>query len=236
MLKVLDTGKNSASKNMLLDEELLDNLKLNDEPILHFYDWEKKSATYGYFTKLNNFLNLKKAKELGLDLAKRPTGGGIIFHIWDFAFSFLMPSSHKNFSSNTLENYKIVNEIVLNSIKTFLHPKDHLKFVEEEKTFFKTCENFCMAKLTKFDVAIQNKKIIGASQRKKKNGLLHQGSISLCFPDEAFLKEIILDENVLKSILIHTHSLLGKVSQKKLELVRKELSMNLIQEFQKRFV
>nr|NGX36770.1 Octanoyltransferase LipM [Candidatus Anoxychlamydiales bacterium] len=57
MLKIIDTKKNSAKKNMSIDADLLDTLK---EPILHFYDWEQNSLTYGYFINIDKFIDLKK--------------------------------------------------------------------------------------------------------------------------------------------------------------------------------
>ncbi len=117
MLEIIDTGIDSAEKIMRFDGNLLENLDPNGKPILHFYRWAKPSATYGYFISPEKHLDLKKAEEKGLALARRPTGGGIVFHIWDLAFSFLMPSGHPAFSENTLENYRFVNEAVLAAMR-----------------------------------------------------------------------------------------------------------------------
>src|ERR1700693_5336560 len=101
--KILDTGTRSAEENMQIDARLLEELE--DTAILHFYDWESPSATYGYFLDPKDFIDLEHAKKRGLDLGRRSTGGGIVFHIWDMAFSVLVPSKASVFSENTLENY-----------------------------------------------------------------------------------------------------------------------------------
>ena len=46
MLEIIDTTKTSAYENMQIDRKLL---KTVSNPILHFYEWEKKSITYGVF-------------------------------------------------------------------------------------------------------------------------------------------------------------------------------------------
>src|SRR5580692_6228766 len=102
-MRVLDTGPASAEKNMQIDADLLESLA--EEPILHFYEWEKRSITYGYFVKPEELLHLENLKRHGIDHARRPTGGGIVFHLWDLAFSVLIPSSSPHFSQNSLENY-----------------------------------------------------------------------------------------------------------------------------------
>ena len=48
---ILDTGTQPAENNMLLDAELLKNLDQHTLPILHFYDWQGDSATYGHTTR-----------------------------------------------------------------------------------------------------------------------------------------------------------------------------------------
>ena len=113
MLQILNTGAHSAQENMALDEKLLFEMSPQSDPILHLYEWGAPSATYGYFIDPAKFLDLNKLRQLRVTLARRPTGGGIVFHIWDLAFSFLLPSLHPRFSLNTLENYRFVNESVL---------------------------------------------------------------------------------------------------------------------------
>jgi lipoate-protein ligase A len=84
---------------MELDRALLLDLEGERDPVLHLYDWETDAATYGHFIDPGNFLNIEGVKKNRLDLAKRPTGGGIVFHNCDLAFSVLMPASHPCFSS-----------------------------------------------------------------------------------------------------------------------------------------
>ena len=102
--EILDTGVASVEANMALDTALLADLGERTNPLIHFYDWENGSATYGVLVKPEQFLNLEAAKERGVTLARRPTGGGIVFHIWDLAFSVLVPANCLLFSKNTLEN------------------------------------------------------------------------------------------------------------------------------------
>ncbi len=172
MLEILDTGISTAEENMRFDEKLLENLAAEGNPILHLYSWARPSATYGYFIRPENHLDLKKAANHHLDLARRPTGGGIVFHIWDLAFSFLMPASCPQFSTGTLQNYQFVNKAVLEAVQERFSLTPEL-ISEDAPSLGPDCKNFCMAKPTQYDVVYKGMKIAGAAQRKRKQGYLH---------------------------------------------------------------
>jgi lipoate-protein ligase A len=219
MIKIIDTKVNSAKKNMQLDLDLLDSLK--DQAILHFYEFEKKSFTYGHFIDIKKFIDIDKLKDLDIDFAKRPTGGGIVFHIWDIAFSFLMPKNCKYFFLDPLKNYEFVNNLTLNALNEFLKEPYFLK--KEIKKDNLNSNSFCMAKPTKFDLIYNNKKILGAAQRRKKNGYLHQASICLVKPDINLLNEIILDKKVSLDILNSSFPIFENQIKKNKEKIKDNL-------------
>lgn len=205
---IIHTGQKSAEENMRFDAELLENAKDFFNPVLHFYEWKSPSATYGYFANPATLLFLDQIGPL--ELAKRPTGGGVIFHNWDFAFSILVPTSSALYSVNTLNNYALINAVVLSSIESFLGNSTSFYLTPQDgASLVKDCKHFCMANPTQYDVMLKNKKIAGAAQRKTKNGFLHQGSICLQLPDHNYLTQIIRSREVIESMYAHTLPLLG---------------------------
>src|SRR4029079_7573256 len=156
-------------------------------------EWETDSATYGYFTQPSQFLDLERAARKNLCLARRPTGGGMIFHVWDMAFSVVVGAHLSEYSINTLENYAFVNNAVLGAVQEFLQRANVLSLIEEDgEGLDRACQHFCMAKSTKYDVLWEGKKVAGSAQRKTKKGFLHQGSISLLLPPQEYLSDILL--------------------------------------------
>ena len=247
-MQVLETRNKSAQDIMSLDAKLLDQLKAQDKPILHFYDWQGPSLTYGYFITLDKYLDLKKLKDKGIEAARRPTGGGIIFHLWDLAFSFLMPAGHKDFFENPLENYRFVHQIVLKALKSLeiniqkilyslkekcqeklvlVPAKAELKLIEKAQSPLA----FCMARPSKYDLVFYNKKAAGAAQRKKKSGYLHQGSIALVMPDEKLLFELLKDPKLAQAII--EESFFFSDDMQNLEKMRAELRKLLLYQFEK---
>lgn len=210
--QVLDTGCKSAEENMQQDALLLETAHTFKQPILHLYEWEGASATYGYFNRPEQFLNTEVVERKGLKLARRPTGGGIIFHLWDMAFSVLMPSHRVEFSQNSLENYAFVNQAVLHAVEDFLGESLPLSLIKEDAEVLEaSCAHFCMARPTKYDVLLEGKKIVGSAQRKTNAGFLHQGSIALLLPEVKYLEGLFASNSaVQKAMFLYTYPLLGK--------------------------
>jgi lipoate-protein ligase A len=231
--KILDTGRDSAQENMAIDAKLLEEMKKDDPPILHLYEWEGDAATYGHFLDPKKFLDLDRATALGLSLARRPTGGGIIFHVSDLAFSVLVPANFPHYSTNTLDNYDFINSAVKRGVKNFLEDADGLDLLPEEPTpFDESSRHFCMAKPTIYDVMLGSRKIAGAAQRRGKQGYLHQGSISIALPKESFLSQVLLSGTQVKEAMeANTFSILGNEWTKDdLEEARAQLKQQLQQE------
>ena len=197
---------------MELDTKLLEELNpSSSRPILHLYDWEAPCATYGHFIDPTVHLSADVFTGDYLQLAKRPTGGGLIFHTTDWAFSVLVPASHKAYSVNILENYAYVNHLVIEAINRFMGCQATLSLLSHEPTAIdRHSGHFCMAKPTKYDVMLNGRKVGGGAQRRTKSGFLHQGTISLMMPSKDFLERTLLPgTGVYQAMVDHTCVLLN---------------------------
>lgn len=218
--KVFDTGKASAKENMAIDAGLLQSVAVS--PILHLYDWEEKSATFGHFAKPELLLNLWELEAGNVQIAKRPTGGGVLFHFTDFAFSVIIPKHHPFYSTNTLQNYRQINRVVEDAVRQMLG--DSLSLLEQEPIDQSPSKHFCMAKPTQYDVMLGGKKVAGAAQRRTKQGILHQGTIHLALPDWQELDPFIKDPAVLEAMRKYS---IGLVDRQDLSSAREEMKHTL---------
>jgi lipoate-protein ligase A len=191
-MQCIESGTLSAEAVMAKDAWLLDQLAEQARPLIHFYTWERPCLTYGYFIDPHQFLHIERITEEGMQMARRPTGGGMIFHLTDFAFSLLIPSHHPDFSLNTLENYRWVNQQVAEVIGRLtgksidLFPMTVNAEIESEQEAL-----FCMAKPTPYDLRMDGKKVGGAAQRRKRQGFLHQATLSLSPPPYSLLEKLL---------------------------------------------
>jgi lipoate---protein ligase len=230
--EILDTGIKTATENMEKDRQLLEEIEKLERPLLHLYSWQGDCATYGHFIRPEQLLQMEGVERRQLSLARRPTGGGIIFHVWDLAFSALVPATWHEYSLNTLDNYALINRKVIQAVEEFrgLRLEAHLLPLEPIP-LDAASQNFCMAKPTKYDVVTRDgRKIGGAAQRRTRGGFLHQATISLVQPPADYLEEVLQPQTrVVEAMRQNSFTLIeGSWSQRELDEARQEIKSLLI--------
>jgi lipoate-protein ligase A len=231
--QIIDSGDLSPAAIMAKDADLLSQLTPLSSPILHLYEWDRPCLTYGYFTCPADYLHLDTLERYGIEAVRRPTGGGIIFHLTDLAFSLLIPVHHPKFSLNTLDNYAFINQHVAQIVAHFaVQQKQPELLIKELNCLNSACQGFCMAKPTQYDLMREGKKVGGAAQRRTKQGLLHHASLSLTFPPENLLREVLRNHaQVLPAMQENSDYLLSsQVTQKELKEARRAIKQLLMSE------
>ena len=71
---LLESGVGSYAFNMALDEALLEAMPRLGKPVLRFYSWSERAASFGYFQKYAEIERLTLLRPL----VRRPTGGGLV--------------------------------------------------------------------------------------------------------------------------------------------------------------
>ncbi len=149
-IRILETGNNVGAWNMAVDEFLLYNCK---EPVLRIYGWSRPCISIGYFQSID-WVNYKKCNEENVDVVRRITGGGAVFHDMELTYSFVT----KNFPQSILKSYEEISEIIIHALK-------------------KLGIDARFSPLN--DVTVDEKKVCGNAQTRKNNTLLQHGTILL---------------------------------------------------------
>ncbi|MGD0818526.1 MAG: biotin/lipoate A/B protein ligase family protein [Methanomassiliicoccales archaeon] len=70
-----------ASMNMAIDEAIVEMLSFNEaSPTIRFYGWDPSAVSIGCFQNLEDEVDVDRCKELGIDIVRRRTGGGAVYH------------------------------------------------------------------------------------------------------------------------------------------------------------
>lgn len=105
--RLLRTGYHNCFYNMALDEALLESVSRGRSlPVLRFYGWEPWAVSVGYFQGLEDEVNLEACKARGIDVIRRITGGGAVFHHAELTYSIIMPDSHPLAGESIRESYR----------------------------------------------------------------------------------------------------------------------------------
>lgn len=229
--QILDSGALPAEENMALDAKLLEQLDPHGACFLRFYEWDRPSATFGYFLKPEQFFRPEPLAAGRFAVARRPTGGGVIFHTCDLTFSVLIPAGHAGYSVNTMDNYAFINKRIANAIALLLKETNLELLANDPVALNSTAANFCMAKPTRFDVMMGQKKIAGGAERRTKKGFLHQATLSLIAPSEESVGQYLLHpEEVMPGILQQSASIVR--SHEELKEIRPLIKKKLIDSFE----
>ena len=152
---------------MALDEVLLDAMPRIGQPVLRFYSWTERAASFGYFQKYADVERLTLLRPL----VRRPTAGGLVPHDADWTYSLVFPAAHHWHRLKALESYRRVHEWVCAAFARL--------GVETEVAACSrsAAPGQCFAGHGQYDLLWQGQKIVGAAQRRTHLGLLIQGSV-----------------------------------------------------------
>jgi lipoate-protein ligase A len=152
---------------MAVDEALLEAMHRLGYPILRFYGWTEPAASFGYFQKYAEVEQLTTLRPL----IRRPTGGGIVPHVNDWTYSLVIPPHHEWYSLAATESYRRIHWWIQLAF-------DRLKVETELAPIAQKAQlGQCFVGHEQSDLLWRGRKIAGAAQRRRRDGLLIQGSV-----------------------------------------------------------
>ncbi|MDR3147330.1 MAG: lipoate--protein ligase family protein, partial [Treponema sp.] len=103
--RLLDTGSGPGAYNMALDEALLETVAAGAPPVLRFYGWSPPAVSIGYFQGLEEEVDCAACARRGVDLVRRISGGGAVFHDAEITYSLIMPLDHPLAGASIVGSY-----------------------------------------------------------------------------------------------------------------------------------
>ncbi len=114
-----------AAMNMAIDETILDGIREGTSPpTIRFYGWDPSAVSIGRFQGLEYEVNLGACRAAGVDVVRRITGGGAVYHDRDgeVTYSILGPSSQ--FPERTLDSYELICGDVIAALRSLGIPAE----------------------------------------------------------------------------------------------------------------
>ena len=164
---LLESAPGDHAFNMAMDEALLESMPRLLQPVLRFYAWKEKAASFGYFQK---YADVEKMTLLR-PLVRRPTAGGLVPHDADWTYSLAFPNTHEWYELSAPESYQRMHEWIQRAFAKLNVPTDLAPSSR------KAAAGQCFSGYEKFDLRWNGRKVAGAAQRRKREGLLIQGSV-----------------------------------------------------------
>lgn len=157
--RYLETGEHAAAYNMGLDEAILESVAGGAQPpTLRLYAWKPYAVSIGYFQGVQDEVDLARCAELGIDVVRRLTGGGAVFHAQELTYSLVVPDSHTLVAGTILDSYRSICAGVMRGLQAL---GIHADFMPLN------------------DVCAADKKLSGNAQTRKHGCVLQHGTILL---------------------------------------------------------
>ena len=210
---IINKQPKTAFENMGIDAALQESCTT---PVLRLYTWRPSAVSIGRFQSLRDEVDEQKCKQNTVDIVRRITGGGAVFHDTEVTYSICIPEKNSYFSADLHESYRVICGAVMAGLKHFgLQP----------------------AYVPINDIIVGGKKISGCAQTRKNGIILQHGTLLvdvdvdkmfslLKVPDEKIRDKMIAN---VKERVTSLHQQLGRT------VLAAEVMTNLIQGFREFF-
>jgi lipoate-protein ligase A len=142
---------------MAIDEAVSESVGSGKSPpTIRFYGWSPQAISIGYFQSLEREVDLGNCEKEGIDVVRRRTGGGAVFHDQEITYSII--GKLDLFPNDILESYREICGCIVDALG--------ILGIESE---FKPINDI----ITKKD----GKKISGNAQTRRGGALLQHGTL-----------------------------------------------------------
>jgi lipoate-protein ligase A len=168
--RLLPPRVDDAFTSMAIDEALLKLNAENKTPnTIRFWRWRPSAISIGCFQSVELEVDLDAAKKYGVDVVRRITGGGAVFHDYEGELTYSLVCKERDVPADIIESYKLICGGLVRGF-------EHLGLKAE----FRAVN----------DVQVKGKKISGSAQTRRWGAVLQHGTV-LISPDVRKMFELL---------------------------------------------
>jgi lipoate-protein ligase A len=179
--RLLRDPPGAAGWNMSVDEALLISVR-DARPVLRLYTWQHPTITLGYRQKPPPWL--ERCAGLGIDVARRTTGGGTVLHADDLTYAVCVPRGCTDLPRGLRGGYEWVRAVLIEGLQAA-----GIAAIPAADDGCADRAEICFAGATGMEISVGARKLVGSAQRRGSHGWLQHGSIRLC--DDSKLYETL---------------------------------------------
>ncbi|MEM2225940.1 MAG: biotin/lipoate A/B protein ligase family protein [Candidatus Bathyarchaeia archaeon] len=159
--RLIGISSNDAYMNMAIDEAIMRAKAAGRVPnTIRFYRWRPSAVSIGFFQSVEEEVDIGACAELGVDIVRRPTGGGAVYHDSDgeLTYSLVVDAGNPRVSADFLTSYRALCEGIVRGLRS-LGLDAHFNPVN--------------------DVLVGGRKISGNAQTRRLGTVLQHGTVLL---------------------------------------------------------
>ncbi len=177
--RFLNTGYQSPGMNMALDEAILLACEAGSAPpTLRVYGWRTPALSLGYAQSVFKEVDTDACRRHGIEIVRRPTGGRAVLHDDEVTYSVVMPITDQGGTPTLTEHYHLIGRALAEAF-THLGLAVHLARPQRSVKARQAPSPACFAALSRYELSVSGKKLVGSAQKRGRHALLQHGSIPL---------------------------------------------------------
>jgi lipoate-protein ligase A len=169
--RFLDGGWASGARQMAVDDALLTLCgRALCPPTLRLFGFRPACLSLGRFQPADQV-----PRPSGLDLVRRPTGGGAVVHRGDICYSIVLPLSHPLAAAGIRQSYqRLAHGLAVGLGALGLPP-----LATATASLSSQGSGRCFEAIAAHELTLAGRKLVGSAQARRGGALLQQGSIRL---------------------------------------------------------
>jgi len=178
--RFINTGSDDAASNMALDEALLLVQETGAAPpTLRVYGWSTPTLSLGYAQQTMQEVNFAACQEHGVTVMRRPTGGRAVLHDQEVTYSVVLPITLPTSPGALTEDYRRLGMALATALRRLGLAVRLERPHRQVRSQHSVASPACFAALSRYELSVAGKKIVGSAQKRLSHALLQHGSIPL---------------------------------------------------------
>ncbi|HPW45336.1 MAG TPA: biotin/lipoate A/B protein ligase family protein [bacterium] len=213
MWRIIPEKDFCAAMNMALDEAIMERVRLGADPTIRFYSWNPSAVSIGYFQGYENEVNEEACRSSGTEIVRRITGGGAVYHDRKGEITYSLIAPEQIYPSEIAASYEVI-----------------CGHIVEALTSIGIAARFSPIN----DVVINERKLSGSAQTRKKGVLLQHGTILYSVDVEKMFSLLrVPDEKMRDKLVKSVMKRVSSVKEQNPRISRGELGQALFHAFTK---
>ena len=172
-LHIIDFTSRDGWFNMALDYHLFSLCESGcDDAFLRLYTWEPPALSLG-FHEPERIVAAGAAREDGIDIVRRPTGGRVVLHKNDLTYTVVLPTAAAP-GCGTGDFYLRISECIVEGLRPL---SADLGIDRGRARANLEGARPCFASTSRYEITRGGRKVVGSAQRVGRRSVLQHGSI-----------------------------------------------------------
>ena len=172
---------------MAMDHALMERARRTGERVLRVYTWSSPTLSLGRNQVARGRVNAAAAREHGVALVRRPTGGRALLHHREVTYSVTAPLERDD---SVREWYRAINAVLLDALDRL--GVDAEPAIAHGRTPLPATAS-CFVRADEGEISVGGRKLVGSALLRREDALLQHGSI-LVDDDQGLLQRILPED------------------------------------------